>query len=338
MYFNIYAQTTEDAVQATQKNIEKTAKETEELKNTMEQLRKESEEIIKKQNQIGNTTYEYQKDLYEENYQLIIKTLDDIKKINGQINEVDNLINVAKSGALIAGINNPTSSELGISFSSLVVENSKTIFVGDLKRNQRSNFIGTIEKISQLPLIAGFIEANPIASLVKSILGEVVKYKEIKQERIQKFINTIKPYTDFYDELGRIISLFTEELNNHKKDLEKTKRMFNRYSNNIYSLINAQGIRALEKVKNDFKYGDRYKLSLEELKNINKISWVQSCIKTINRTPEIEIDQSEFKDSFNKYIGNITNLLNQSKGNQNLKFDKVKIEKIVGELDGLKLK
>lgn len=302
------------------------------LKNTTLKLLKTNDSIlivIKGQNK---ESYLSQKKLYENNFALIGNALTDIENTEKQIVNYRTLLAVAHSGTLISNLNSPTNSELGVSFSEIVIENSKSILSEDLRGKSKNNFVLTIQRIVKIPIINSALNSNPITSLVTSVFQQAVGYKEnkISENTIIEFNESLQPYIEFYDKIDSETNLFKANIVSYKFELSTKESKLKQYKELISKTLKGNEKSPKDVLLIHFKKNIEQFLKLEDYIQINNSSEIIEAIKLINKTQNLEIDQDSFKKSNKEYILKIVEILKNSK---NTKFNNYKIANFIQALE-----
>ncbi len=339
-------QTTEQAIIATQKNIDKTDKGFKELKELYDSLHSQME-ILKNENKkikddLTSSRAENigrQRKLYENNYELILGAFNDIQKVKRQIAQLDKLLKVTIVGTLASGLNNPTNNDLGNSFQAVVKKSCENLLIKDMNTSSKKAFLDVINRITNTPVLATLLNTNPIGTLTHNILMKAVdkKEKEIKQTTINDFLNDIRPYTDFYNELDVVSSEFRDELKTFQGDLKKFESKYTIYSKSISKELENQD--PLQKIDLIFKRTEKDNLKLDDYITINNLKPVTNIVALINQSSVNSegIDEKPFDQAFNNYVDKLISLLDKAKSSQSLKFKKENIEKMIREFEKNKI-
>ncbi|MFD2599998.1 hypothetical protein ACFSQ3_13665 [Sphingobacterium corticis] len=334
-------------MQKTQQHLEQTNRELETLRNSYETLKDQSARLLRTNDSIRTmiaesqeVTLVEQRQLYESNYSLLLKTFQDIAAVKQQVRNYNKLLDVTFAGTLISQLNNPTSGELGTSFSKVLLENSEAILGRSLKGNQKTKFSETIRRVVGIPLVGTIIDANPITSLVKSVYDQAVSFGEnaVRDQDLKDFLSSIKPYTDFYYSLDQATVSFKDELLGYRRDLMTFDKALLKHEDRLLSALQiAQGSPEAA-VNRIFRYNDRQKLGAVDFRKINDSQEVGKAIRLINSSPEMTLDQSAFEASFNNYIEQIAIILDRAGRNERLQFDANTVDKLIRNLKNTRLK
>ncbi|WP_343662605.1 hypothetical protein [Chryseobacterium mucoviscidosis] len=316
--------------------LKKMQDDNENLKKITDKLLKTNDSIlnvIKSQNKESLIT---QKSLYENNYTLIENTLIEIENTEKQITNYRTMLAIAYSFTLISNLNSPTNSELGVSFSDIVLENSKKLLGKDLKGKSKSNFILTMERVVKIPLISGALNSNPITSLINNVFQQAIGYdnNKISQEAISSFNNSIQPYINFYNKIDSETISFRNNIMAYKLELTLFESNFNRYKETICKNLKTDENSAKSQLLKYFKKDMGQTLSLENYKQINNSIEINEVIRFINRAQNPLLNTEPFKNANKNYISEIVKLLNES--SLATKFNNAKINDFVKILEETK--
>ncbi|MCL7989446.1 hypothetical protein M8998_15960 [Sphingobacterium sp. lm-10] len=334
------------SMQKTQQHLEQTNRELETLRNSYEVLKDQSSRLLRTNDSIRQMMAEShevslaeQRQLYESNRNLLLKTFQDIAAVKQQVRNYNRLLDVTFAGTLISQLNNPTSAELGTSFSKVLLENADAILGRGLKGNQKSRFSETIRRVVSIPLVGTIVDANPITSLVKSVYDQAVAYGDnaIQDKDLRDFLNSIKPYTDFYYSLDQATVTFKDELLGYRRELMIFDKSLLKHEERLLNAL--QSTQTAEAAVNHlFRYTERQKLNAADFRRINDAPEVAKAIRLINTSPEMTLDQSAFEASFNNYVDQISTILERAGRNDRLQFDASTVDKLIRNLKNTRLK
>ncbi|TJZ54802.1 hypothetical protein FAZ15_15120 [Sphingobacterium olei] len=345
-----YAQdttTTVGSMQATQQNLENSHNELETLRSSYRALKEQSDKLLMANDSIRRMissaqqeSFNSQQQLYENNYSIIANALNDIENVRKQINAYGKLLDVAIAGSLITALNSPTNSELGTSFSNVVIQNSHSILAKDLSGKAKNKFTETITRVVSIPVVSTLAATNPVTSIVQNVFQQAVGYGDnaIKEQTIKDFMRSLEPYIEFYISIDQKTTSFRDDLLSYRRDLKKFENVFDRYSQSLYVSLGATETTAKQKMGELFKYSSKGSLSSTELRNINNAGAIQNSVAIVNKSPDLLVDQSPFDAVYNQYLDDIIRILEQAKSNSNLKFDANKLDHLIRELAKTKVK
>lgn len=335
------------SMQETQQHLEQTNKQLEVLKGSYEQLKLQSEKLLRANDSIRHLMSESQelslqeqKQLYETNYGILTRSFQDISLLKQQVRGYSRLLDVTYAGTLISQLNNPTNVELGTSFSKVLLDNSEAILSRNLKGNMKSKFSETIKRVVSIPLVGTIVESNPISALVKGVYDQALSFGDnaIKDQDLRDFLSSIKPYTDFYYALDQTTANFKQELLGYRRELATFDRTLLRHEERLWAAMQANTAGTQASIEALFRYADRQRLTLAEIKRINDSSPVSKTIRLINTSPEMTLDQSAFEESFNNYIDEVIAVLQRASKNDKLQFDSGTIDKLIRNLRNTRIR
>lgn len=335
------------SMQQTQQQVEQTNRQLDALKGSYETLKVQSENLMRVNDSIRllitesqQLSLEEQKQLYENNYNILMRSFQDISLLKQQVRNYNKLLDVTFAGTLISQLNNPTNVELGTSFSKVLLDNSESILSRNLKGNVKGKFSETIKRVVGIPLVGAIVESNPISSLVKSVYDQAVSFNDnaIKDQDLRDFLGSIKPYTDFYYSLDQTTAGFKSELLGYRRELSTFEKSLLKHEERLQTALQAGAGNAQASIDALFRYSNRQKLTLAELKKINDSPAVAKTIRQINSSPEMTVDQSAFEESFNSYIDQIIAVLERGAKNDKLQFDSSTIDKLIRNLRNTRIK
>ncbi|GHE39624.1 hypothetical protein [Sphingobacterium griseoflavum] len=340
-------QTALSSMQATQQHLEQTNKQLEVLKGSYEQLKLQSEKLLRANDSIRHLMSESQelslqeqKQLYETNYGILTRSFQDISLLKQQMKGYGRLLDVTYAGTLISQLNNPTNVELGTSFSKVLLDNAEAILSRNLKGSVKSKFSETIKRVVSIPLVGTIVESNPISALVKGVYDQALSFSDnaIKDQDLRDFLSSIKPYTDFYYTLDQTTSGFKQELLGYRRELATFDRTLLRHEERLLAAMQASPNNKQASIDGLFRYADRQRLTLSEIKRINESLPVSKTIRLINASPELALDQTSFEESFNNYIDQVIAVLERASKNDRLQFDASTIDKLIRNLRNTRIR
>ncbi|SEH27792.1 hypothetical protein [Chryseobacterium culicis] len=343
-YIQIYGQTdnTLNAIVNAKNNLETSEKKASELSSSYNDLKKDNEKLQKRNDSIikaiGIQTLNTQKVLYKNNYEILLSNLKEIDNLEKQIKEYQNSYKIALSGTTIATLISPTSNALGASFTDIIATNSKSILTDELNDGKKTKFSNIIDKIVS-PLVSSVLTSNPIGSIINNVLQQALTFDDgkIKQEKLDKFIISLKPHIEFYEKFDREVTDYETKLIIYGNDINSQYRKLKNYRKNLYKTLEiADADNAYQKIEELFKIQNE-NLNINDLRGINNSIKVIDAKKLIEKMPDFDIDKNSFTDSYNNYISKIINILNNSSSNTNLKFDSYKLSKVVDKLETSKI-
>ena len=253
---------------------------------------------------------------------------------------------------------NPNNDSLiiGKSYTTFIKEEAEKILTVDLNGEAKKGFLTVLNKITSIPIIGDIINTNPIASMATQVISSASNFldkkidgcafckkslqygNDVKQARIDSFINRIQPYVAYYDKILTADRVFNQQLRiyqekfddknirvrkdysilctNFKIDMTKPKvsqiqKYFNVSNNNYYDVLSDSVIiRGKETAKRFELYESNLQLFNEEFSKLFAI-YLQNYLESLETLKEFAEIQNYPTSGIDELKSDIDNFIDK---------------------------
>ncbi|WP_347216044.1 hypothetical protein [Chryseobacterium sp.] len=326
-----------DSVAIAKSNLVNSEKRSDHLNISLEKIKIQNERLQKKNDSLFKTittnTLNTQQIIYNTNYEILSNNIKEIDNLQEQMSEYEISHKSAMAGTIITKFITPTSSDLGTSFTDIVINQSKDILVGDLSSSSQTKFASIINNVVS-PLVTSVLTSNPVGSIINNVLQQAMSFDngKIKQQKLNQFIESLQPNIQFYEKFNGEVERYKFKLTTYGNTINYQQKRLNNYKESLYKVLGIpMGNDLFLEVDKLFKK-DQDILSLTQLNEINKSRKITELKKIIERMPDFYIDKNFFIESHDEYIDGVINVLNEGKSNTSLKMTGSKLNDIISQL------
>jgi len=274
------------------------------------------------------------------------KTL--IDQMNQTGNELYNRIQDAIKFNKLVQINNPSSDILGFSFSEAILQMAEKHFLYKLKdTTERRRFQTILKNVMASPITQTVLAINPYLNSIYGIVSVASNFISTKvipagtfkkdqqvsevafnQKDIQSFVDTIKPFIEFYDKLNSENLKFDVNINQLNSRITIFKESINKEFDNFYAVNKFE-----TNIKLDASSTPKTQIDSAKLQKLKKSA--TQVIEYVPYADEINAIYQEFNKINNDYYNAVLQILdlrNQLPLPTNAKNNKTAVDNVKKEL------
>ncbi len=261
--------------------------------------------------------------------------------------------------------NSPTSDKLGFNFSKVVIEAVQTSITDKVdfkdEGKNKKRWISVVDKIVNNDLVSSLLKSNPITAVVSSVVSSAANFFDSKitdikedrrrlvgatseildtidREKINDFINKMRPYIEFYNKLLDISLSYQTDLKTLEAKALLLKKSASDYYTNLLTELSFDIKKNTGPQLNElFEITKKDDLGFDFKKVLDKPA-IQKGVSYVAGFTELESEVNLFKQNYNLryklFVSEYKAILSKQIVIDNIPgFDKDSVTKIISRID-----